>query len=174
MTAFLVTGYKNMELGIFQEKDPRVKIIKGVIERDLLRLVEEGVDWLIFMGNLGFEYWALEVAKRLQDEYGFSLATIFPFENHGENWNESNQEKLALFKTVDYVKYAFECYEHPGQFKQYNQFLLDNTQGAYVFYDKENESSLKYLYNMMTEQENYDLRTLTVDDLNDFVSDWHE
>lgn len=174
MTAFLVTGYKNTELGIFQDKDQRVDIIKKVIRRDLIRMAESGVDWLIFTGNLGFEYWTLEVAKSLQEEYEFSLATIFLFENHGENWNESNQEKLAHFKTVDYVKYAYERYENPSQFRQYNQFLLDNTQGAYIFYDSENETSLKYLYKLMTEKEQYELKILTVDDLNEFVSDLYD
>ncbi|MGT2743618.1 DUF1273 domain-containing protein [Streptococcus plurextorum] len=172
MTAFLVTGYKNMDLGIFNDKDERLKIIKQVIERDLKNLAEEGVDWLIFTGNLGFEYWVLEVAKVLKEEYGFSLATIFPFETHGANWNDSNQIKLDHFKKLDYVKYAFEAYTNPGQFRQYNQFLLDNTQGAYVFYDTENETSLKFLYEMMLERDHYALKTMTFDRLNEFIEDF--
>ncbi|WP_161979094.1 DUF1273 domain-containing protein [Streptococcus sp. S784/96/1] len=171
MTAFLITGYKNTELGIFQDKDERVEVIKKIIRRDLIRLAENGVDWLIFTGNLGFEYWVLEVANELKHDYGFSLATIFTFENHGENWNENNQEKLALFKAVDYVKYAFVRYDNPGQFRQYNQFLLDNTQGAYLFYDSEHETSLKYLYHLMTEKEQYELKRLTIEELNDFATD---
>lgn len=174
MTAFLVTGYKNMELGIFQDKDQRIDIIKKVIKRDLIRLAEDGVDWLIFTGNLGFEYWVLEVAKSLKEDYGFSLATIFLFENQGENWNEGNQEKLAHFKAVDYVKYAFERYENPSQFRQYNQFLLNNTQGAYIFYDSEHETSLKYLYELMTKKEDYELKVLTIDTLDEFVSDLYD
>lgn len=63
MTVILVTGYKSFELGIFQEKDQRIEIIKKAIRHDLIRYFDEGVDWLIFMGNLGFEYWALQVAK---------------------------------------------------------------------------------------------------------------
>ena len=47
----------------------------------------------LYSGNLGFESWVLEVAFALKKEdYDFKLATIFPFENVGENWNESNQE----------------------------------------------------------------------------------
>lgn len=73
--------------------------------------MEEGLRWIIFTGNLGFEYWALEVAKELQTDYDFQIGTIFSFETHGQNWNESNQVKLAAFKQVDFVKYAFETYE---------------------------------------------------------------
>ncbi len=72
---------------------------------------------------MGFEYWSLEVLEDLRAEgYQLSIATIFPFENHGEQWNEANQAKLARFKQVDFVKYAYPRYENPGQFRDYNQF----------------------------------------------------
>lgn len=171
MTAILVTGYRSFELGIFQDKDERVKIIKCAIEIDLIRFFEEGVDWLIFMGNLGFEYWALEVALTLKDEYDFQIATIMPFENHGQNWNEANQEKLSKFKTVDFVKYTYPNYENPSQFRQYNQFLIDNTEGAYVFYDPENETNLKYLLQKMQEKEEYHVKYLNFDRLNELLED---
>lgn len=118
-STILVTGYKNFELGIFQDKDPRITIIKKAIDKDFRRFLENGADWFIFMGNLGFEYWALEVALDLQKEYDFQIATIFTFENHGQNWNEANKAKLALFKQVDFVKYTFPSYE--------NRVNLNNT-----------------------------------------------
>ncbi len=59
MVSILVVGYRNFDLGIFDEKDPRIKIIKKVIQRDLTRLLEQGVEWLIFTGNLGFEVWVI-------------------------------------------------------------------------------------------------------------------
>ena len=37
MTAILVAGYKSFELGIFQEKDQRIEIIKKAIRHDLIR-----------------------------------------------------------------------------------------------------------------------------------------
>ena len=79
MVSILVVGYRNFDLGIFDEKDPRIKIIKKVIQRDLTRLLEQGVEWLIFTGNLGFEVWVLEVAKELQQNYDFQMATMFTF-----------------------------------------------------------------------------------------------
>ncbi|MGT2923933.1 DUF1273 domain-containing protein [Streptococcus caviae] len=171
MTAILITGYKSFELGIFKDKDPKIPIIKKAIKRDLLRFLDEGADWFIFLGNLGFEYWALEVALELQETYDVQLATIFLFENHGQNWNEGNQEKLAKFKQTDFVKYVYDSYQNPSQLKQYNQFLLNNTDGAYLFYDEDKETNLKYLYQMIKAKDTYPLKCLTFEELNDIVQD---
>ena len=174
MVSVLVVGYKAFDLGIFGDKDQRLKIIKAAIRRDLIYLLENGMKWLVFTGNLGFEVWVLEVAKELQEEYNFQLATIFIFENQGENWNEVNQEKLANFKNVDFIKYAYPSYENPSQFRTYNQFLLESTDGAYLFYDEENETKLKYLYRMMKENEQYHIKKLTFDDLNELAENYSE
>lgn len=174
MVSVLVVGYKAFDLGIFGDKDQRLKIIKAAIRRDLIYLLENGMKWLVFTGNLGFEVWVLEVAKELQEEYIFQLATIFIFENQGENWNEVNQEKLANFKNVDFIKYAYPSYENPSQFRTYNQFLLESTDGAYLFYDEENETKLKYLYRMMKENEQYHIKKLTFDDLNEMAENFSE
>ncbi|ARC46099.1 hypothetical protein D8811_04210 [Streptococcus gordonii] len=174
MVSVLVVGYKAFDLGIFGDKDQRLKIIKAAIRRDLIYLLENGMKWLVFTGNLGFEVWVLEVAKELQEEYNFQLATIFIFENQGENWNEVNQEKLANFKNVDFIKYAYPSYENPSQFRTYNQFLLESTDGAYLFYDEENETKLKYLYRMMKENEQYHIKKLTFDDLNELAENFSE
>ncbi|MEQ5891491.1 DUF1273 domain-containing protein [Streptococcus suis] len=166
--SLLVTGYRYTDLGIFSEKDPRLHIIKSAIRRNFIRFLEEGVSWFILTGQLGFEYWSLEVLEDLRAEgYQLSIATIFPFENHGEQWNEANQAKLARFKQVDFVKYAYPRYENPGQFRDYNQFLLDNTTGCYLFYDSENETNLKYLYHMVLKKEGYNRKTLTFEELNE-------
>ena len=174
MVSVLVVGYKAFDLGIFGDKDQRLKIIKAAIRRDLIYLLENGMKWLVFTGNLGFEVWVLEVAKELQEEYNFQLATIFIFENQGENWNEANQEKLANFKNVDFIKYAYPSYENPSQFRTYNQFLLESTDGAYIFYDEENETKLKYLYQMMTETKHYHIKPLTFDDLHEMAENFSE
>ena len=171
MNSLLITGYKAFELGILTAKDPRLPIIKEAIRRDLVRFLEEGVKWLIFTGNLGFEAWALEVAQELRKDYEIQLATIFMFENQGENWNEANQEVLSRFKQVDFVKYSFPAYQSPAQFKQFNQFLIDNTDQAYLFYEPENETNLKYFYGMMIEARDYPVFRLTFDDLNEVMSE---
>ena len=174
MVSVLVVGYKAFELGIFDEKDLRLKMVKTAIRRDLIYLLENGMKWLVFTGNLGFESWVLDVAKELQEEYDLQLATIFLFENQGENWNEANQEKLDSFKKVDFVKYAYPKYENPSQFREYNQFLLENTDGAYLFYDEENETKLAYFYRKMKNQEDYFIKRLTFDQLNELAENFSE
>ena len=56
MHTALVLGYSAFDLGVFNEKDIRLKIIKKAIRRDLERMVEEGLQWLVFTGSLGFEH----------------------------------------------------------------------------------------------------------------------
>ena len=173
MESVLIAGYRHTDLGIFSDKDPSISIIKEAIRRDCIRLIEEGVEWFVFTGNLGFEYWALEVLEELKTEaYEFQTATIFPFANHGEHWNEANQIKLAKFKSTDFVKYAFPHYQNPGQFKDYNHFLLENTDGVYLFYDNENETNLKYLYNLILIQVGYTVKSLNFDDLNEIAENF--
>ena len=174
MHTALVLGYSSFDLGLFNDKDIRLKIIKKAIRRDLEKMADEGVKWLVFTGTLGFEHWVLEVARDMKDDFGFQLATIFDFETHGENWNERNQVKLSEFKQVDFVKYAYPNYEHKGQLRDYQLFLLENTDGSYLFYDEENETKLAYFYQKMKNQEAYFIKRLTFDQLNELAENFSE
>ena len=174
MHTALVLGYSAFDLGLFNEKDIRLKIIKKAIHRDLERLAEEGLKWLVFTGTLGFEHWVLEVAKEMKEDYGFQLATIFDFEAHGSNWNEANQAKLSDFKQVDFVKYAYPTYEHKGQLRDYQIFLLENTDGAYIFYDEDNETKMRFFYELMKKKDNYMTKRLTFEDLNEIAENFSE
>ncbi|NQG98355.1 DUF1273 family protein [Streptococcus suis] len=171
----LIQGYRAHELGIFGQKDPRLAIIKEAIRKDLISLLEEGANWFIFTGQLGFEYWCLETLLDLKKEgYECQIATIFLFANHGENWQEHQQEKLCLFRQQDFVKVAYERYENPSQFREFNQFLLDKTDQAYVFYEPENETQLKYLYNLLLTKEAYTVKTLTFERLNEVAENFEK
>lgn len=174
MPAFLVAGYKNTDLGLFSDKDPKLVIIKRAIKKDLISLFEEGVDWLIFQGNLGFEAWCLDVAKELQATYPVQLATIFPFADQGRTWSEANQAILAKFRQVDYVNHSFQTYENPFQLRQHQDFLLKNSQGAYLFYDREHETNLKYLDQAVREKSDYWIKRLDFDRLNDLAQEFME
>ncbi|MBJ8325151.1 SLOG family protein [Streptococcus pacificus] len=171
MTVILVTGYGSAELGVFKDNDIRINIIKKVIKKDFIDFLEEGADWFVFTGRLGFEYWALEVAKELQKEYDIKLATLFPFENHGSKWNTSNQEKLKKFKSVDFIKYSFPYYENPQQLTYFNRYLIDHTSSAYLFYDEEKKTNIDYLYQMMIAEKDYIIRQLSFERLNNIVED---
>jgi len=174
MHTALVLGYSAFDLGLLNEKDIRLKIIKKAIRRDLERLAEEGLKWLVFTGTLGFEHWVLEVARDMKEAYEFQLATIFDFETHGSNWNEANQIKLSDFKQVDFVKYAYPTYEHKGQLRDYQIFLLENTDGAYIFYDEDNETKMRFFYELMKKKDNYMTKILTFEDLNEVAENFSE
>ena len=57
MHTALVLGYSSFDLGLFNDKDIRLKIIKKAIRRDLEKMADEGLKWLVFTGTLGFEHW---------------------------------------------------------------------------------------------------------------------
>ena len=174
MHTALVLGYSAFDLVLLNEKDIRLKIIKKAIRRDLERLAEEGLKWLVFTGTLGFEHWVLEVARDMKEAYEFQLATIFDFETHGSNWNEANQVKLSDFKQVDFVKYAYPTYEHKGQLRDYQIFLLENTDGAYIFYDEDNETKMRFFYELMKNKDNYMTKRLTFEELNEIAENFSE
>lgn len=167
-TIILVSGYRQFDLGIFKQDDPRIDIIKTAIRRDLIRFCEEGLSWLVFTGNLGFESWVLEIANEIREEYHFSIASLFCFADQGKYWNDQNKQALEAFKKVDFVKHCFETYENIDQLKNYQQFLIDSTDGAYLFYDEEHKTSLKYFYQMMSDADHI-VRQLRFDDLNDIA-----
>ena len=86
---------------------------------------------------------------------------IFPPNcNHPDNGNGATA-----------VHHGFPAYQSPAQFKQFNQFLIDNTDQAYLFYEPENETNLKYFYNMIIAASDYPLFRLTFDDLNEVMSE---
>lgn len=171
----VVLGYRHTELGIFSDKDLRLAIIKQAIKEDLRSLLDDGVEWFVFTGNLGFEYWTLEVLEELKEEgYTYQRATVFAFETHGENWQEASQVKLARFRQADYVQYAYPSYENPSQFRLYNQFLLDHTDAAYIFYDTEHETSLKYMVDLMKERKAYPIYSLSFDRLNEIAENFSD
>lgn len=172
-TTFLVAGYQAFDLSLFNEQDPRISIIRKAIRKYLIRLLDEGVEWFVFMGNLGFEYWVLEEAQRLQSEgYDCSLATLFCFATHGQTWHDKNQDKLARFKAVDFVKYCYESYDNPSQLRDYQRFLLANTQGVFLFYEPDHPAKLSYLYDKIKELPDYDCYRLTFDELNEMGEEY--
>ena len=62
MKTLLIAGYTAFDISLFDEKDIKLTVIKLAIRKKLESLASEGLEWLIFGGNLGFEYWVLQVA----------------------------------------------------------------------------------------------------------------
>jgi uncharacterized phage-like protein YoqJ len=172
--AVLVLGYKAHELGVFKDDDPKIPVIKKAITQKVLSYLDEGYDWFVLGGNLGFEFWSYEVLQELKatDYPQINTAVIMPFRTHGQQWNENNQAKLQKLLAADYVEFAYDKYENPIQFRTYNDFLLQNTSACIMFYDEEHETNLKYLYKQIKDRDNYELSQIRFDDLQSLLEDW--
>lgn len=169
-----VTGYQSYELGIFNENDPRVQVIKNILKRELINLIENGLEWVMISGNLGTEMWAGQIIKELKVEYPeISLAVILPFKEFGSNWKEPNQLLLSeLVQIADFVdSVSHQTYQNPLQFKNHINFLLQHTDGALVVYDSEYPGKSKFFLadvERFQAKNSYDLFTITMDDLENY------
>lgn len=166
-----ITGYRSFELGVFQEEDAKIVIIKKVIRNHILSFIDQGVEWILLSGNLGVEYWAFEVIEELKREYDeLKVAIIYPFLNFGEKWNEKNLvKKRHVEEHADFVEYtSHKEYENPQQLKNHTQFLLTHTECALIIYEEEYEGKSKYFYQDVKkyqEKNSYTLDQVTLDDL---------
>jgi uncharacterized phage-like protein YoqJ len=148
MKRVLITGYKATELGIFAMKHPGIDIIKKAITKQLIRLAEEGLEWVIVSGQWGVEVWAAEVTLELKVSYeGLRLAVITPFLEQEEKWSDPKKEIYnRILSGADYVNSVTnKKYDGPWQFKEKDRFLLQNTDGIILLYDEEQDGSPKYI-----------------------------
>lgn len=144
----VVTGYKAAELGIFSQKHPGISIIKKAIRKQLVALLDDGLEWVIVSGQWGVELWAAEAVLELKREYPeLQLALITPFLEQDENWSE---DKRDIYRSVvgqaDYVNSVTKSkYDGPWQFREKNTFLLRNSDGILLVYDEEQEGSPRFI-----------------------------
>lgn len=180
----LISGYRSYEMNIFNQTDPKYLYLRKFLKDRIIRFIEEGTEWFVIGGQLGIELWAGEIILELQEEYSnIHLAIILPYTSFEKNWNESNQ---ALFKKVthqaDYVNFSSnKDYESPSQLKGNQVFMIRNTEGAFLVYDRMNEASAdgkpKYLYDLIQiyqEQTEYSLELASFDEIDFFIHQYVE
>lgn len=161
-----ITGYKPFELGIFSNKDPAINFIKKAIKKELLRLYENGLDWVLISGQLGVELWAAEVVFEIKREHpNLKLAVLTPFLNQNEGWNEGNKEYYEMILSqADFVdSISKQPYLGPQQFRNRNKIFLHKSQGMLIIYDEQNEGSPKYILEEAKRYKvdnNYEIRTI--------------
>lgn len=174
----LVSGYKPHELGIFGLNHPSIEYIKGGIKKQLLLLLDDGLEWVIISGQLGTELWAAEVVFELQQE-GYEhlqLAVITPFLNQEENWNEEKKEWYeSILIQADFVdSITKKPYEKPWQFRLKNLFLVEKSDALVIFYDTEKDGSPKYLFETaqrFQEQNDYPIYVIDFYELQEIVEE---
>lgn len=147
MKVLAVTGYKPFELQIFKNNDPAVYYIKKALRKELIPIVESGLEWVVISGQLGVELWAAEVVYDLQVEYKvLKLAILTPFLNQEKNWKEHHQEYYEMILAqADFIdSITKKEYENPYQFRLKNDFITNKSDGLLIIYDEEREGSPKY------------------------------
>lgn len=169
-----VSGYKPHELGIFQEKHEHLPYLKIAIKKKLIQLIEAyGVEWIITSGQAGVELWAAEAAIQLKDTYPqIKIATIAPFYNQEERWNDAVKELYHYVCTSsDYHDYITKRpYDSPQQLRLKNQFMIEKSDAFLVLYDEYTEGSPTYYLKEAKKKaavQEYPIFYLTPDDMED-------
>ncbi|MFE5320347.1 SLOG family protein [Paenibacillus sp. NPDC056579] len=177
MKRVVVTGYKAAELGIYSLKHPGIPIIKKAIKKQIVALLDEGLEWVIVSGQWGVELWAAEAVLELQEEYDtVQLAVITPFLEQDENWSEEKRSVYSsILQRANYVNSVTKTkYDGPWQFKEKNKFLLRNSDGIIVLYDEEKEGSPKFIKEQalhLAKQHDYRILSITANDLQNIVEE---
>lgn len=181
-----VSGYKAHELGIFNEKNPGLQIIKKALKRELVRFLEEELEWVIISGQLGVEMWAAETVLELKKEYPhLKLAVITPFLNQEEKWKEETQDYYRnIVMHADYMNSVYQTpYQGVWQFAEKDKFLLSNSDGILLVYDEDNVGSPKFLSKLAAKKADtddyrlfritaYDLQTIAEEQQQELYNDY--
>lgn len=174
MKIIVVSGYKNSELGIFDEKHEGIKYIKKVIKQSLEQFILGGLEWVLISGQLGVELWSAEVVIELQTLYpNLKLGIFTPYLLHDENWNELNREKYQkIMENANHVdSVTRRNYEAPYQLSLKNQFLIDKSDGILLIYDEEKDGTPKYILNEARKKQDYKIQLINFQDLQDVVEE---
>lgn len=167
----VITGYKQHELGIFDDKNPGIRFIKKTLENQLRILIDEGLEWVIVSGQLGVETWAAEVVLDLKEEFpDLKYAVLTPFLDQEKRWNEAKQEKYQMIlEMADFHRsLTNRPYEAPWQFIEKNRFFLRNSDGMLIVYDEEMDGSPKFTKKeaeSYAEKNDYQVILISADDL---------
>jgi uncharacterized phage-like protein YoqJ len=166
-----ITGYKPFELGIFKKDHASVEYIKKAILKELLPLVDEGLEWVLISGQLGVELWAADVVFDIQAYFpDVKLAVLTPFLAQEATWSETNKEWYeSVLSQADFVEsITHKPYENPKQFYLKNQVMLHKSDLTIIMYDSEKEGSPKFFHEAAkrySESNDYEIREITFYDL---------
>lgn len=179
LKSILVSGYRSYELNIFNQTDPKYKVLTDFLKDRFTSYIEEGVEWFIITGQLGIELWAAKVVIELKEAYPeINLGVLLPFTSFGENWNATNKDLLSqVIQQADYVNYTSNKeYESPSQIIANQVFAIKNTDGAFLIYDTMvGESATgkpKYLFDLIQQYQEtteYNLNLVGFEEIEFFV-----
>lgn len=183
MKRLWTTGYRAYELGVFDEKNPKVAVIKDVLQKQLRYQLDSTSEdfWLITGPQMGVERWSIESALTIKVDYPqLKIALMEPYGDFAARWNENNQARLAAIKAqVDFAgRVSEKKYESPEQLRAYQNFMLHYTDGALLIYDPEHEGKTVWDWraiNRYREQNaDYSMRMIDFDELQEAAEEYSE
>lgn len=183
MKRLWTTGYRAYELGVFDEKNPKVAVIKDVLQKQLRYQLDSTSEdfWLITGPQMGVERWSIESALTIKVDYPqLKIALMEPYADFAARWNENNQARLAAIKAqVDFAgRVSEKKYESPEQLRAYQNFMLHYTDGALLIYDPEREGKTVWDWraiNRYREQNaDYSMRMIDFDELQEVAEEYSE
>ena len=183
MKRLWTTGYRAYELGVFDEKNPKVAVIKDVLQKQLRYQLDSTSEdfWLITGPQMGVERWSIESALTIKVDYPqLKIALMEPYADFAARWNENNQASLAAIKAqVDFAgRVSEKKYESPEQLRAYQNFMLHYTDGALLIYDPEREGKTVWDWraiNRYREQNaDYSMRMIDFDELQEAAEEHSE
>lgn len=183
MKRLWTTGYRAYELGVFDEKNPKVAVIKDVLQKQLRYQLDSTSEdfWLITGPQMGVERWSIESALTIKVDYPqLKIALMEPYADFAARWNENNQARLAAVKAqVDFAgRVSEKKYESPEQLRAYQNFMLHYTDGALLIYDPEREGKTVWDWraiNRYREQNSdYSMRMIDFDELQEAAEEYSE
>ena len=183
MKRLWTTGYRAYELGVFDEKNPKIAVIKDVLQKQLRYQLDSTSEdfWLITGPQMGVERWSIESALTIKVDYPqLKIALMEPYADFAARWNENNQARLAAIKAqVDFAgRVSEKKYESPEQLRAYQNFMLHYTDGALLIYDPEREGKTVWDWraiNRYREQnKDYALRMIDFDELQEAAEEYSE
>ena len=183
MKRLWTTGYRAYELGVFDEKNPKVAVIKDVLQKQLRYQLDSTSEdfWLITGPQMGVERWSIESALTIKVDYPqLKIALMEPYADFAARWNENNQARLAAIKAqVDFAgRVSGKKYESPEQLRAYQNFMLHYTDGALLIYDPEREGKTVWDWraiNRYREQNaDYSMRMIDFDELQEAAEEYSE
>lgn len=183
MKRLWTTGYRAYELGVFDEKNPKVAVIKDVLQKQLRYQLDSTSEdfWLITGPQMGVERWSIESALTIKVDYPqLKIALMELYADFAARWNENNQARLAAIKAqVDFAgRVSEKKYESPEQLRAYQNFMLHYTDGALLIYDPEHEGKTVWDWraiNRYREQNaDYSMRMIDFDELQEAAEEYSE
>ena len=183
MKRLWTTGYRAYELGVFDEKNPKVAVIKDVLQKQLRYQLDSTSEdfWLITGPQMGVERWSIESALTIKVDYPqLKIALMEPYVDFAARWNENNQASLAAIKAqVDFAgRVSEKKYESPEQLRAYQNFMLHYTDGALLIYDPERKGKTVWDWraiNRYREQNaDYSMRMIDFDELQEAAEEYSE